>query len=181
MLPSNIRRTLVGNEIVDHSDVVEAAPVGAAQLHLHSRLDRVWFSGLGKGNCKTRRETLKFWDSVLLRLNVFTVVLGLNMMVAILQTAFSNAFSWIKKCLIFLFKFRWRLFPRVQLTSIVSENSLSPNRRQAIIWIYVGQYIWQTHLSLDFKELKHMTHDNFGLDTSSSIHWMFRCDMHMDS
>ena len=27
---SNIRRTLVGNEIVDNSDVVEASPVGAA-------------------------------------------------------------------------------------------------------------------------------------------------------
>ena len=27
---SNIRRTLVGNNIVDHSDVVGAAPVGAA-------------------------------------------------------------------------------------------------------------------------------------------------------
>ena len=28
---SNIRRPLVGNEIVDHSDVVGASPVGAAQ------------------------------------------------------------------------------------------------------------------------------------------------------
>ena len=27
---SNIRRTLVGNKIADHSDVVEASPVGAA-------------------------------------------------------------------------------------------------------------------------------------------------------
>ena len=27
---SNIKRTLVGNNIVDHSDVVEASPVGAA-------------------------------------------------------------------------------------------------------------------------------------------------------
>ena len=27
---SNIRHTLVGNKIVDHSDVVEASPVGAA-------------------------------------------------------------------------------------------------------------------------------------------------------
>ena len=27
---SNIRRTLVSNKIVDHSDVVEASPVGAA-------------------------------------------------------------------------------------------------------------------------------------------------------
>ena len=28
--PSNISRTLVGNKIVDHSDVVGASPVGAA-------------------------------------------------------------------------------------------------------------------------------------------------------
>ena len=27
---SNIRRNLIGNEIVDHSDVVGASPVGAA-------------------------------------------------------------------------------------------------------------------------------------------------------
>ena len=27
---SNIRRTLAGNEIVDHSDIVGASPVGAA-------------------------------------------------------------------------------------------------------------------------------------------------------
>ena len=27
---SNVRRTLVGNKIVDHSDVVGASPVGAA-------------------------------------------------------------------------------------------------------------------------------------------------------
>ena len=30
---SNIRRTWVGNEIVDHSDVVGASPVGAAPTH----------------------------------------------------------------------------------------------------------------------------------------------------
>ena len=28
----NIRRTLVGNKIVDHSDVVGASPVGAASI-----------------------------------------------------------------------------------------------------------------------------------------------------
>ena len=29
---SNIRPTIVGNKIVDHSDVVGASPVGAAQI-----------------------------------------------------------------------------------------------------------------------------------------------------
>ena len=34
----NISRTLVGNKLVDYSDVVGASPVGAAQLRLHSHL-----------------------------------------------------------------------------------------------------------------------------------------------
>ena len=45
---SNISRTLVGNKIVDHSDVVGALPVGTApslQLHLHSRLN-IWLQGI---------------------------------------------------------------------------------------------------------------------------------------
>ena len=36
---SNIRHTLIGNKLVDHSDVVGASPVSALQLHLHSRLN----------------------------------------------------------------------------------------------------------------------------------------------
>ena len=34
---SHISRTLVAIKIVDYSDVVGTSPVGAAQLHLHSR------------------------------------------------------------------------------------------------------------------------------------------------
>ena len=57
---SNRRHTLVDNKIVDHSDVVGASHVGAAPtIHLHSQLN-----GLGKDNCKTRRETNKFWKLV---------------------------------------------------------------------------------------------------------------------
>ena len=41
---SNIRRILVGNKIVDHSDVVGAASV---QLHLHSRFN-IWLQGIGQ-------------------------------------------------------------------------------------------------------------------------------------
>ena len=47
---SNTSRTLAGNKIVDHSDVVGAA------------LDLIpVINSLGKDNCKTRRETLKLW------------------------------------------------------------------------------------------------------------------------
>ena len=45
---SNIRRTLIGNKIVDHFI-----------LNLTSG-----FNGLGKENCKMRQETFKFWDLV---------------------------------------------------------------------------------------------------------------------
>ena len=45
---SNISRTLLGKEIVDHSDVVGASPVGAAPTTLN------------KDNCKTRKKHLKF-------------------------------------------------------------------------------------------------------------------------
>ena len=46
---SNISCCLVCNKIVDHSDVVDLIP---------------GFNGLGKGNCKTRRETFMFCDLV---------------------------------------------------------------------------------------------------------------------
>ena len=49
---SNIRRTLSGNKLVDHSDVVGASPVG-----------------LGKDNCK-RQESFKLCDLVRLILEI---------------------------------------------------------------------------------------------------------------
>ena len=64
---------------------------------------------------------------------------GRYKMAAISQTTHSNAFSWMEM-LLFLFKFHWSLFLRVQLTiSIIgSENGLAPTRRQAIIWTNDG-------------------------------------------
>ena len=47
---SNIRCTLVGNKIVDHSDVVEAAPTGLSallQLHLHF-WPNTWLQWIGQ-------------------------------------------------------------------------------------------------------------------------------------
>ena len=52
---SNIRCTLVGNEIVDHSDVVGASPVGAAPTTSSFPTYRY---------CKMRRETFKHRDLV---------------------------------------------------------------------------------------------------------------------
>ena len=52
---SYIRRTLVGNKIVDNSDVV-----GASNYIFIIDLT-LGFSGLGTDNCKMRRESFKFW------------------------------------------------------------------------------------------------------------------------
>ena len=52
---SNIRGTLVGNKIADHSDVVVAAPV---QLYLHSRLN-AWLQWIGK--IQLQDETRNIW------------------------------------------------------------------------------------------------------------------------
>ena len=52
---SNISRTLVGNKIVDNSDVVAASPFGVAPKFYISILDLTpGFNGLSKDNCKTR-------------------------------------------------------------------------------------------------------------------------------
>ena len=43
---SNIRRTLVGNKIVDHSDVVGASPIGAAPTtYSFSTWHLAWLDG----------------------------------------------------------------------------------------------------------------------------------------
>ena len=60
----DIRRILVGNKIVHHSDAVGASPVSNYIFILDLTHD------LHKDNCKTRRETIKFWDLVRLILEV---------------------------------------------------------------------------------------------------------------
>ena len=50
---SNIRRTLVGNKIVDHSDVVGASPVGAAPTT--SSLPSNLLGGGGEAEMKNER------------------------------------------------------------------------------------------------------------------------------
>ena len=81
---------------------------------------------------------------------------GRDKMAAISHTTFSNAFSWMKTYE-FQLKFHWSLFPRVHLTySIIgSDNSLAPNRRQAIIWTNDGLCFWCIFTSLGLGELTH--------------------------
>ena len=63
---SNISLTLVGNKIVNHSDVVGASP--ASYIFI---LDLTpGFIGLGQDNRKPRQETFKFGDLVRLILEI---------------------------------------------------------------------------------------------------------------
>ena len=64
----NIRGTLVGNKVVDHSNVVETAPVSNYIFILDLKHG---YSGLDNDNCKTRREIFKFWDLVRLILDIW--------------------------------------------------------------------------------------------------------------
>ena len=58
---SNISCTLIDNKIVDHSDIIGASPVGAAPTTYIFILDLTpGFNGMGKDNCKMRRQTFKF-------------------------------------------------------------------------------------------------------------------------
>ena len=71
---SNLSQKLVGNRIVDHSDVDGAAAIsyiyildltlGFNGLSMFILDLTPNFNGLGKGNCKPRRETFRFWDLV---------------------------------------------------------------------------------------------------------------------
>ena len=67
---SNINWTLVGNEIVDHSDVVGASPVHAAPTTFHSRLN-TRHQSIGEDICKMRWETFQCWALVWLILEVW--------------------------------------------------------------------------------------------------------------
>ena len=68
---SNIRRTLVGNKIVDHSDVVGASPVGAAPTTSSFSTLASGFKGFSKDSHKTVRESFKCWGLVRLILETW--------------------------------------------------------------------------------------------------------------
>ena len=67
---------------------------------------------------------------------------GLNKMVAISQTTFSNAFSW-QKIIVFWLNFHWNSFPEVQLT--INQHWYWPGAE------YVASYITGTNVDLDFE------------------------------
>ena len=73
---SNIRHTLVGIQLVDHSDVVGALPVGAASTasSFTTSPGTPGYNGLSKYNCKTRPESFEFFNLVCLILEVLQYI-----------------------------------------------------------------------------------------------------------
>ena len=67
---SNIRRSLVANNIVDHSDVVGASPVGAAPTTSSFSTQQLGLIDWAKGNSKTRLKSFMFWYLVWLILEI---------------------------------------------------------------------------------------------------------------
>ena len=67
---SNIRRTLLGNKIVDHADLV-----GAFSNYTFIFDLTPGFNGLGKDNCKTRQKSFKLCNLMRLMLNILRYVL----------------------------------------------------------------------------------------------------------
>ena len=67
---SNISHTLVGNKIVDHSDVVGALPCRCCSNYIFVLDWTPGFNALGGDNLKMRRESFKFWNLVQLILDI---------------------------------------------------------------------------------------------------------------
>ena len=68
-------------------------------------------------------------------------------MATILQTIFSDAFSWMKIFIIFT-KISLKFVPQLTKLSIGLDNGLAPNRRQAIIWTNAGLIYWRIYAAL---------------------------------
>ena len=92
--------------------------------------------------------------------------LSLNKIAAVSQTAFSNAFSSMKQFEFWL-KFHCNLFLRVQLTITQIDNSLAPNRRQAIVWTHICGTSWR---SLALKLIS--KRDIFSFSYKIALRWM---------
>ena len=67
---SNIRRTLVGNNIVDQSNLIGASPVGAAPTKSSFSTEHQ-LQWIGQRQLRDRMKKFKFWDLLCLILEVW--------------------------------------------------------------------------------------------------------------
>ena len=94
------------------------------------------------------------WVHCVCRLFLGLTHWGPDKMVAILQTTFSNTFSWME---MFWFPLIFQVYSEGsnwQYISIGLDNGLAPNRRQAIIWTNDGLIYWCIYASLGLNELR---------------------------
>ena len=76
---SNTRRTLVGNEIVDHSDVVGASPVGAAPTTSSFSTWHLASMDSAKTGARQSENLFKCWDLVRLILETWRCVESMSL------------------------------------------------------------------------------------------------------
>ena len=75
----------------------------------------------------------------------------------ILQTIFSNKFSWMKNYCISI-EISLKFISRELTDNKTTDNGLVPNRRQAIIWTNAGLFYWRIYAPLGFNDM--MTSSN---------------------
>ena len=76
----------------------------------------------------------------------------MDKMAAILQTLFSNAFSWMN-----FFYFDKNVIEMCSSASNIGlDNGLVPNKQRAIIWTNDGLFYWHINTSLSLNELSAM-------------------------
>ena len=84
---SNISCTLLGNKIVDHSDIAGASPGSVLlQLHLHSQLN-TWFQWIGQRQLQDRTGNIEVFGFGVTYIRGLTVVFIHNLVTDILTSS----------------------------------------------------------------------------------------------
>ena len=135
---SNIRRTLVGNKIVDHSGVVGASPVGAAPTT--SSFSTSGFR-LGKDSRKTVRQSFKCSDLVRLILETWRYILISNSRLTMVTVyLFSLSIQGVIKATVAI------QFAQNHAIYTAADEKSQSDRYRDVCWcrninlLYVGKY-----------------------------------------
>ena len=137
--PPNIRHTLVGNKIFDHSDVVKAAPTSDDHLsallwlHLHSQLN-TYLQWTGQRQLQDAMRNISVLGFGAPYIRGLTVVNRLSN--KCYDSVHPIFYKEIPKHASKLIEAEWRIYASEQhtCTNIVSDNGPLPVLRQAVIW-----------------------------------------------
>ena len=124
---------------------------------------RKWDSNAVLTRCLAERRQDVTWKFI-----CRIIHLSREKIATIAHMVFSNAFPWM-----FFFYSEWSFTEICSLWSnydnVVSNNGLSPNRHQAIIWSNVVMFHWCIYASLDFNEIRDAGWEMSLLDRSSKL------------